>query len=203
MPSAGMSIAAGLLLASTVFASPKEATFVGDANADKPDAAAAKSAADYRRWGGGSNDNDRAPSVFLKEAAAGKLQIRHADPVADRALFQAYLTKLAAAPAGSSDAKEYARIMARLALIPVAQRNFKGDMHPIEYLEFMKSLPDNTSGLVLPPQNHIKIVDQDAIQALKDAGKPMPAPQYRTTTTTIITHHLVPTFKDVYTEYPV
>lgn len=198
-----MSIAAALLLASNAFAAPQEASFVGDGNADKPDASKAKEAADFRRWGGGTSDKDKSPSVFLKEGAAGKINVRYVDADKDRIAFQAYLNKLSQAPAGSADAKEYTRIMARLALIPANQRNFKGDMHPIEFLEYVRSLPDNTSGLVLPPKNHIQIVDQDAIKALKDAGKPLPQPVYRTTTVTIVTHHLVPTFKDVYTEYPV
>lgn len=209
IPSTGIGIALGLLLASRALAgpaAPPEATFVGDARADIADDAAAKAkakeTADFRRWGA-NTVADEAPSVFLPERPAGKINIRNADPTEARKALDDYLITLDKFPAGSPQAKEAARIRARLALIPAKQKSFPGDLHPIQFLEYLRTLPDNKQELVLPPKNTIKIVDQVAIKKLKDAGKPMPQPVYRTTTVKIVTHHLVPTFKDVYTEYPV
>jgi hypothetical protein len=197
-----LGIAVGLTLSgSAMAATAPDATFVGDANVvPQGTEAQAKAMADFRRWG---STVDQAPSVFLPENKAGAVSISYADPATARAAIDAYLAKLDLSPPGSANALEAARIRARLAKIPANQRTLPDDLHPIQFLEYLRTLADNRAGLILPPKNHIKIVDQDEIKRLKATGQPMPQPVYRTTKVTTITHHLVPTFRDVYTEYPV
>jgi hypothetical protein len=193
----------GLLLANSALAgTASEASFVGDGNVIQGGTEAdAKATADFRRWGG--TKGDQAPSVFLPENKPGRIAVSYVDPSKARADLKKYLDDLDKFPPGSPQAAEAKRIRDRLALIPSGQAALPNDLHPIQFLEYLRTLPDNKAGLILPPKNHIKIVDQDEIKRLKDAGKPLPQPVYRTTKVTIITHHLVPTFRDVYTEYPV
>lgn len=202
-PSPRMGMALGLLLTSSLMAgpaAPPEASFVGDARADKTDPTAAEATAKFRRWGGGTGD-DKAPLVFPPENKPGRIIRRQATPTEIRDGINARLAFLDSQPdQGSKD--EAVRIRARLALIPNNQKNFPGDAHPIQFLEYVKTLPDSKQEMVIPPANRIKIVDQKEMKRLKDNGLPLPQPQYRTTTVTIITHHLVPTFRVVRTEYP-
>jgi hypothetical protein len=202
-PSPRMGIALGLLLSSSLMAGPvppPEASFVGDAKADKTDATAADNQAKFRRWGGTTGD-DKAPLVFPPENRPGRIVRRQASPQEIRDGITARLAFLDAQPDQASR-DEAARIRARLALIPANQANFPGDAHPIQFLEYVKSLPDSKQEMVIPPGNKIKVVDQKEMKRLKDNGLPLPQPQYRTTTVTIVTHHLVPTFRVVRTEYP-
>lgn len=205
IPGIRSGIAIGLLLASSALAAPtvREAQFVGDRNSDLADPANAGANADFRRWGTTAAGVD-GPQTFLKEKKAGKITVRNATPAEIRAAVNARLAALLAAGDPASLA-ERARIMARLALIPAGQNNVANlnDIHPNLYLEFLRLQNDNQQELILPPKNQIKIVDIKQIEMNRAAGRPDPQPIYRTTHITVVTHHLVPTFRTVYTEYPV
>ena len=215
VPIRSIGIALGLLLAAGAQAAPTDPQFMGDAGHQGPAAAQRlKDSAENRRWGGGSYTGkaDAAPDVFLRERKVGSTASTHIGgtfpdgtpaptPADVRNQLQAYLTQLQAKGDPASLA-EYNRIMARLALIPPGQKNFATDVHPIQFVEWLKIQSDKNQG-ILPKENTIKIVDQNAIQALKDAGQPLPQPIYRTVTTTIITHHLEPHLATVTTQFPV
>jgi len=198
-------VAMGLVLAASSQAAPTPPTFVGDAGNQGPDAISRlNNSSNYRRWGDSahSQKGDEAPLVLLKQNPSGLNSLPHVGdpgqptPADVRNQLQAYLQAL------GPNSPEYKRIMARLALIPGNQANFGGDVHPIQFVEWLKSLPDNQQN-ILPKPNTIQIVDQDALQHLFDTKQPLPQPVYRTVTTTIITHHLVPTYATVQTQFPV
>ena len=210
MPIVPIGIAMGLLLSASSPAPAADPKFVGDAGNQGPAVSQRlQDSATFRRWGGGTG-SDTDPQVFLKENPAGRIKVHHVgdpnDPLAPspakiRSDLQAYLNTL------DPNSAEYQRLKARLALIPPGQDGsnpaWANDVHPIQFLEWLKLQTDNNQGLIEPKPNTITIVDQQAIEALLAAHQPLPQPIYRTVTTTIITHHLVPTYATVYTQFPV
>jgi len=221
VPIAGIGIALGLLVAASVHASPAphEAKFVGDSGEQGAAVSQRLSdSADFRRWGGGTgsgaSQKDKAPKVFLTETNKGKIGTgnhigdKNQPTVADvRKQLTTFVNNLCAQGDPASQA-ECARIRARLALIPSGQDGsnpaYANDLHPIQYLEWLRLQNDKNQNL-LPPPNKITIVDQDALKKILDTkgASALPDPVYRTTTVTVITHHLTPTYKQVLTQFPV
>jgi len=207
----------GLLVAASALAAPtppREANFVGDAGQQGPTAQQRlQDSAAFRRWGGGSTDTDKAPKVFLTETNRTFNPQNHINDggqptvaVVRQELID-HVNKLCAAGDPASQT-ECARIRARLALIPSGQDGsnpaYANDLHPIQFLEWLRFQTDKNQNL-LPPPNKITIVDQDALKKILDTKGPgaLPDPVYRTTTVTVITHHLTPTYKQVLTQFPV
>lgn len=218
IPISGIGIAAGLLFAGIAVAAPtqpQEASFVGDAGAvhrqkSAEGAGVIKAQQDARRWGGGASSSDQAPEVFIKGDKSALLKgLPHVgdpgQPTPQDVVNQlnAYVASLKA-KGDSASLAEAKRIEDHInTMVPPNQRNVvAGDVHPVIFKEWLASLPDDKQA-INPKKNTITIVDQDKLKdLLKDPTK-LPTPQYRYTTITIITHHLIPTFKEVYTQYPV
>jgi len=211
MPIAGIGIAMGLMLTAAQGApANNDPKFVGDAgNQGSAISGRLQGSADFRRWGGGSG-NDQDPQLFSKEGPAGRIKVHHVgdpnDPAAPSPakIRQDLANYLATLVPGSA---EYIRFTNRMKLIPAGQDGsnavYANDVHPIQFLEWLRLQTDNKEGLILPKQNTIHIVNEDALQALIDKHQPLPQPVYKTVTTTIVTHHLVPHYSTVTTQFPV
>jgi len=153
--------------------------------------------------------------VFLKENKPGKLSIQRIpdgpntltnpfSPVSIRKAVTDYVNSL---DPNSQQAKDF---HLWLGMVPPNQTGtdsahpeYYNDVHPNILRIWMMIQPDNKQAFYLPKPTTIQIVDQDALQKLIDSHQPLPEPVYRTVTTTIITHHLIPTYKTVYTQFPV
>lgn len=205
MPVAMIGIAMGALLAADAQAAPTAPSFVGDAGSQgKAVEQRLKDSADFRRWGDFNHTGkaDEAPLVLLKQNNSALPALPHVGdpgqptPQDVRTQLQTYINGL------DPNSTEYKRIQARLKLIPGTQKTFASDVHPIQFIEWVKTLPDNKQN-ILPKTNTIQIVDQDALKKLIDSKQPLPQSVYRKVATTIITHHLVPTYKTVETQFPV
>lgn len=172
--------------------------FVGDAALRGAD----KGQLDFGRWGSSSSGvKDRAPGVQPRERVRDVLSIVPMGPAKVKEVRE-MVDNLA-----KSDPALAARLTKARAGIPASV--LTEDMHPIEYLEYVKNLPDNEAKFVMPPPNKIKVVDQAEIArrlALPEnagkAAKDILDNFYKTRKTSIVTHKLTPILQSATVYYP-
>jgi hypothetical protein len=200
-------LAAGLVVSQSAVSGPSTPTglsFVGDA---RP--ASSQGQLDFGRWGGGSSEKDKAPRVQPRERARQVLNVAPMDlaalvPDPDNPsgpkiqMIDAVRKSLKkAANADPALAKRLEKIASQ---VPVALRG--KDLHPLEYLEYVKTLTDKDAKFISPPPNQIKIVDQNEIERRLAAGEKAFDNFYRIQKTTVVTHTLTPIFQTATVYYP-
>jgi hypothetical protein len=167
---------------------PKDLQFVGDSLRRDKD----QGRLDFGRWGTGGAANDRSPTAQLRERRPKAVQIERMTPekIVEVRKVLGDIAK------GNPEAK------ARQEKIPAGTPQLADDLHPLEYLEYVRSLTDKEAKFAMPPSNKIKIVDQAKIAQLKAEGKSPYESLYRTIKKTIITHNLVPIIETRQLYYP-
>lgn len=173
------------LLAATASAGPSEANLVGNAatGSGESGAGTARDAShvDSTAWG--------------NTGAKGAVQPN----INQKVKFYAWdQTKVSDAKKALDDrAKADSALAAKLAAIK-KQRDLK-DLHPVEYLEWLKLQNDKDLAFIQPPQNEIQIVDQEALAKM---DKSKIAVKYKKTTICprVVTYK--PTYKTITVYYP-
>jgi hypothetical protein len=177
---------------------PHEVDFVGDAANRGSD----PGALNFGRWG--SSITGAKDKISLVQPREDKRKPLLTVPWTEQKIIDARkeLDKWAA-----SDPDLKAKLAKARASMPPSA--YKRDLHPFEYLMYVKVLPDKDGQFIQPPPNVIKIVDQDEIArrlALPEnkgkTAKDILDNFYKTRKHSVVTHTLTPIFERALVYYP-